>query len=148
MKNGMFDLAILPEEAMREGVIRGTIRLGALVEAFEAVLGPWQVADYSRQWLGAARRLTSGGQCAGFVTSYNGPEANFHVWWPAWREEEIVYLQNKIVLPPVLGRFDPYRSWESVGARTEKTEDGEVVSQCAVPVGDIADYASRRSGHE
>jgi hypothetical protein len=97
------------------------------------------------QWLDAASRLVEGADVAVFLTHMMHPGAPYHLGWPAWREGDQVYLQERLFLAERLdGPFDPGHPEVHVGQRQERTPDGKKVAQWRVTVGDLADFVERR----
>ena len=124
----------------------GTIVLGEAHDGFEISLEWWGRTAYEQQWLGAAKRLTNGAACVMFLVSYNGPNAAFHVGWPAWRDGDRVHVQNCLVLTEQLPTpFNPDESHRSVGVRETVSEDGERISEWDVSLADVQAFVDRRS---
>ena len=123
-----------------------TIVLGQDKDGFEVSLEWWGRAAYERQWLGAARRLVGGADRVMFLVSYDGPDAAFHLGWPAWRDGDRVRIQNWLVLTEQLPRpFDPEQADLSVRERKTVTEDGDPISEWEVRLADVHDFVERRS---
>jgi CdiI N-terminal domain len=104
---GMFDIAFTSDapEQQPDGWVGlwGRTQLGACAEDFLAPLGPWQRADYERQWIEAARRLLGPASRAAFFT------ASFRFWWVLWREGEEVIAHEELLLPERLEGLTDWR---------------------------------------
>ena len=124
----------------------GTIVLGEDRDGFEVSLEWWGRAAYQRQWLEAARRLVNGTDRVMFLVSYDGPDATFHLAWPAWRDGNRVHVQNWLVLTEQLSTpFDPDAADRFVRDRQTTNEDGEPISEWDVDFEDVRAFVERRS---
>jgi hypothetical protein len=122
---------------------RGLITIGDYEESFLAASGVWDWQAYERQWRAAARRLLKHRDRTAFVTSFSHPDAHHNFAWLAWCEQNLVYLQNRLLLREFLPSvLDVDRIDEVVGSRETVTEDGEEISQWTVSLADIAVYAA------
>lgn len=142
----MFNLEFLsgPERGESGTFAWGRITLGSVQEEFQAPLQTWTAADYERQWLQAAARLTGGALSAVFVTHTVHPKAAYHIGWPAWREDDRVYVQERLFLSEQLpGPFEADRAETYVGTRAEVSEEGNPISQWQVRLSDVAAYVER-----
>jgi hypothetical protein len=134
-------------ELRSEPVLRGRITLGGFSEGFESSLSFWSRIDYEQQWVRAARHLEAGALASAFITDcYDPATANYIVWWPVWRNSELLVFQNQLcflaklearlnVLDPAL----PVGRWESAN------EDGAMVSEWAIDQGAVTSWL-RQSG--
>jgi hypothetical protein len=122
---------------------RGLITIGDYEESFLAASGLWDWQAYERQWRDAARRLLEHRDRTAFVTSFSHPDAHHNFVWPAWYEDDIVYLQHRLLLRECLPSvLDVDRIHDIIGPRETVTEDGDEISQWTVPLADIAAFAA------
>jgi hypothetical protein len=123
----------------------GRITLGHFREEFQAPLYDWAPGDYAAHWLESAERLVAGAPVAVFLTHMIRPEAAYHLGWPAWREGDRVYVQERLfLLEKLTGPFDPQNPEVHVGPRQEISPEGERISQWQVGVRDVAAFLERR----
>jgi contact-dependent growth inhibition (CDI) system CdiI-like immunity protein len=141
----VFNIQLDPAPVHMDGsaFYKGTIVLGEHRERFLAAAFLWSPARYEEQWQSAASALTHGAQRSAFITSFVHPDASSNVIWPAWREGETIFLQNRLVLREQLaGVVDPDRVDALVGERRTINEDGEVLSEWQVPLADLVRFAA------
>ena len=145
----MFDIELLGRpEGEGDGLFSwGRLTLGRFQEEFQAPLYDWAPGDYAAHWLESARRLLGGSPVAVFLTHMARPDAAYHVGWPAWREGDRIYVQERLFLREHLtGTFDPECPEVHVGQRQQLSEEGVRISQWEVAVRDIATFFERRGG--
>jgi hypothetical protein len=120
----------------------GRITLGDWVEDFTCPLSHWSRADYQAQWIAGARRLVAGDASSCFVTAMRrSPDEGSILLWPAYRDENSVHFQQKLVLPEtVLGKFDPLNPYAQVGVRHRFCDDATPISEWDVPLREVADF--------
>jgi hypothetical protein len=143
----VFDIELIGEpEGDGERLFNwGRITLGHFKEEFQAPLFDWAPGDYTAQWLEAADRLAKGASGAVFLTHMVHPEAAYHLGWPAWREGERVYVQERLFLREQLqGSFDPEYPEVHAGARQEVSDEGVLISQWQVGIQDLLAFLQRR----
>ena len=141
----MFSIDIDPDRVQIDGAefYEGTIVLGEHRERFLAAALLWSPSRYEQQWHVAAGALVSGAQRAAFITSFVHPDASSNVIWPAWRERDTVFVQNRLLFrDPLAAVVDPDRVAALVGERRTTNEDGEVLSEWQVPLGDMVRFAA------
>ena len=139
----MFSLTLseLIEQHEEAAFYRGTIRMGDFEEDFLAAASLWTPDRYRRQWKEAATALTQGAIRTAFITSFVHPDA-INVLWPAWREKDLVYIQNLLSLPELRqGLLDPDRVSLHVGERRTSSAD-RPPSEWVVSLRDIATFAA------
>lgn len=142
-----FDLELLgtPEGEGDQLYIWGRVTFGQFQDEFQVPLFDWAPGDYTAQWLEAAGKLVEGAPLAVFITHMVHPGAAYHLGWPAWREGDWVYLQERLFLGEQLdGPFDPYQAERYAGRRQEQTPEGDRIPQWRVALGDVADFLERR----
>ncbi len=141
----MFDITFLSDTPERqpegwEG-LWGRTQLGADAEDFLAPLGPWQRADYERQWIEAARRLLGPHQAAFFT-------AAFRFWWGMWREGEEVVAHEEFLIPERLAGLTDWQAapYQLIRNRRAFSKDGEPISEWRFAAVDIEGFVVRRGG--
>jgi hypothetical protein len=143
----VFDIELLgrPEGDGERLFSWGQITLGRFTEEFQAPLFDWAPGDYTAQWVEPAERLAKGAPVAVFLTHMLHPEAAYHLGWPAWREGERVYVQERLFVREQLnGDFDPDCPEVHAGARQEISAQGARVSQWEVGMRDVIAFLERR----
>jgi CdiI N-terminal domain len=124
----------------------GRLTLGRFQEEFQAPLYEWAPGDYAAHWLESAQRLLRGSPVAVFLTHMARPDAAYHVGWPAWREGDRVYVQERLFLREQLaGSFDPEFPEVHVGPRQELSKEGMRICQWEVAVRHVAAFVERRA---
>jgi hypothetical protein len=136
------DFVSNPQIEFGELSSRGQITLGEFSEEFVAPLVFWTVGAYRKQWREAAKRILIGYEDSCFVTAMRRSLFDGAIFlWPAYREGEAVHIQQKLVLPgTVEGSFDPLNPYAQVTKRQTLSEDGKLISEWQVSVGDFARY--------
>jgi hypothetical protein len=123
----------------------GRLTLGHFREEFQAPLYDWAPGDYVAHWLESAERLVAGAPVAVFLTHMVRPDAAYHLGWPAWREGDCVYVQERLFLAEQLnGTFDPENAEVHAGPRRELSGEGKRISQWQVGLRDVAAFVERR----
>jgi hypothetical protein len=122
---------------------RGRIVLGDDGEEFLAAAWLLSADRYRRQWRDAAADLLGIKGKSAFVTSFIHPDAHHNVVWPAWREGDLVYFQNHLLLREITGRIlDVDNIHECIGERQLHSEDGDRISTWTVPTSAVASFAA------
>jgi CdiI N-terminal domain len=143
----VFDIELLGRpEGKGDGLfIWGRLTLGHFREEFQAPLYEWAPGDYAAHWLEMARRLVQGAPVAVFLTHMLRPEASYHLGWPAWREGDRVYVQERLFLREQLnGAFDPEYPEVHAGPRQTVSLEGDRISEWEVSVRDVTLFLERR----
>ncbi len=143
----MFDIELLGEpEGEGERLFSwGQITLGHFKDEFQAPLYDWAPGDYAAHWQESAGRLVQGAPVVVFLTHMVRADADYHLGWPAGREGERVYLQERLFLREQLnGPFDPEYPEVHVGPRQEISVEGLPISQWEVGLRDVVAFMERR----
>ena len=130
----------------RENLALGRIEVGDFDEAFWSNLSYWGRSDYQRSWASALEVLESDEHAVScLVTSMVDPsDGNFVVCWPLYRSGDKVFVQNSLVFLRELERgFEPDRLWLSVRPRRVVNEDGRRISEWAVDMASVRQFAQR-----
>jgi hypothetical protein len=123
----------------------GRLTLGHFREEFQAPLYDWAPGDYAAHWLEMAQRLMKGAPVAVFMTHMVRPDAPYHLGWPAWREGDRIWVQERLFLRERLnGSFDPEYPEVHAGPRQELSVEGVRISQWQIGLRDIAAFIERR----
>jgi hypothetical protein len=120
----------------------GEIIIGEYLERFEVSTSFWSVEDYQEHWKQAIRRVINGEDKSCLITSmYNPESANFIFWWPIYRVESEVFIQNQVLfLNDETIPFNPRDPYASVKDRETLTEDGLPISEWVVPLLDLQHF--------
>ncbi len=143
----MFDITLLgrPEGKGERLFSWGRLTLGHVREEFQAPLYDWAPGDYTAHWLESAQRLLKGAPVVVFLTHVVRPDADYHLGWPAWREGDRVYLQERLFERDRLnGAFDPEYPEVHAGPRRLISVEGLPISQWQVGLRDVAAFVERR----
>lgn len=92
----------------------------------------WSGSDYRSSWLKAIDMLEeSESSTSCLVVSLADPESSaFAFCWPLYREGEVVFVQNSMILFEELSDpFEMDRPWLSVQPRNVVDEDGNRISE-------------------
>jgi len=143
----VFDIELLgrPEGGGERLFNWGRITIGRFADEFQAPLFDWAPGDYAAQWIEAAERLAKGAPVAVFLTHMLHPQAPYHLGWPAWREGDRVYVQERLFVREQLGGdFDPEYPEVHAGPRQEVSAEGARVLQWEVGMRDVLAFLERR----
>jgi hypothetical protein len=67
--------------------------------------------------------------------------ANFIQWWPLYRLDDTVHVQNQILFMDALpGPLLPHDPYVHVAERRTVSEDGSPISEWRVPVADVEHF--------
>lgn len=129
----------------------GLIQIGDFQERFIASLMYWTKKDYARHWRQAIGRTVTGSERSCLITSIVDPaSSNLLFWWPMYRIEQTVLLQNQLLvfdqLNSTFSANDPY-----VHVPDHKTvnADGERISEWSVPLQELDHFLLKlSSGYE
>lgn len=148
----MYDIRLTTEAAdFAEGAsaVYGSIRIGNFEEAFIASLDEWAPERYELQWLDGARRLVAGERTSAFVTSFLPPNKSpYFVWWPSYRIDETVYVQNQLRFYGQLNeQFDVGALYQYVPTRKTVNDEGEKISEWSMPIEWLRAFVNRRDAY-
>jgi hypothetical protein len=140
-----FSIKLVPDKIITcdDGeAVFGLITLGNFREHFTSALGYWSVDDYLQHWKQALDRIINEEPTSCLITSMLDPKtASFIFWWPMYRVEDFVFIQNQIFFlnqsQIKFGGKDPF---SFVPARQVVNEDGLQVSEWSVPILDVKEF--------
>jgi hypothetical protein len=118
----------------------GGVDLGSESDAFAADLGSWRPSDYERQWRAGVARLAAGHGSTALITSYAGPNADFHAMRPMWRVGGTVFVQDRLVLGELVATGAAEEFYALVGERRTVSDNGELISEWSVPFADVVAF--------
>ena len=120
----------------------GELVLGEFKENFVASLYQWNKVDYETQWRDAIKALIEGSKSA-LIVEYVSPEFSSKLeWWPMYRMENVVYIQNHLLFYDQLTRpFTLENMFSFVKDRVTVNEDGNRISEWSVKLSDVEDFA-------
>lgn len=147
----MFDIRLTAEvpAELEAGVsaVYGSIQIGEFNETFVTSLAEWPPERYQLQWREAAQRLVKGAAKSAFVTSFLPPNKwLYFVWWPCYRIDENVYIQNQLRFDEQIPSFAVEHLYDYIDDRKTVTDDGEQISEWELPLESLRDYVNRRMG--
>jgi hypothetical protein len=119
----------------------GGIELGSDSGAFEVDLTVWSPQQYDDQWRAGGARIAAGATSSALITSYRGDDAESHAIWAMWRVGTDIIFAEQIVpgeLIPASDVTDAF--YRAVGDRRSTTDDGEPVSEWAVPFAQVLSF--------
>lgn len=105
-------------------------------------IGYWYRGQYESHWREALQSLVAGAPTAVLMTWVSGPPDEHNLsGWPLYREGEVVYAQNMVMVPgitePPLDLAHPERS---VGSRESVLAIAPGISEWTCSVADIAGF--------
>jgi hypothetical protein len=72
---------------------------------------------------------------------YDPVNSNFLMWWPVWRVDDKVFVQNQMLfldhLEDPFNLLDPFRH---IGDRSTISEDGRPISEWTITSNDMAAF--------
>ena len=143
----MFNIYLTNETAPEsdEQAVYGRIEVEDFVETFVTSLVTWSRKDYELQWYRACQRLVEGATESGLVASYLDPSmSEFCMWWPLYREGEIVHVRNELVPYSQLTKpFTPNEPWAFLKKRKIITDEGLEISEWNTSVEHIQEFVMR-----
>lgn len=118
---------------------RGLLSIGDWSEGFHSSLYLWTKSDYERQWRQAIRELLSGAAKAALITEFLTPDVSSHlVWWPMYRKDETIYIQNHLLFFEDLTKpSSPDSPLSSLRDREITSKDGDLISEWTLPVSEL-----------
>lgn len=123
----------------------GCISIGDFTEEFTSFLDFWTPADYETQWRAEIGRMVSGARVDALITDmHNLGTAHHLVSWPLYREDDLVFVQNRLLFLSDLGR--PLHLDQLIGKlgdRSTISEDGATISEWSVGIQDLRDFLAR-----
>jgi hypothetical protein len=142
----MFEIRVVADRAHDPSVKigRGRIQIGSFEEMFEMSFEHWSPTHYERQWRDGADRLIKNELTSCLLASVTRPAgANFFFWWPMYRVEDNIYIQNQVLFSDQLDEpfdlSDPYRF---IRARETVTEAGGPISEWQTTIDHISSWLS------
>lgn len=144
----MFDIHLTTEMVPESDgqAVYGRIQVEDFNETFIVSLVSWTRDEYESQWFRACQRLLEGAGESALVSSYVAPsESKFFMWWPLYREGEVVHVRNELVPYSQLETpFSAEAPWASVRKRKILTDEGLEISEWDTSVQSIQDFLARR----
>ncbi|XZN94686.1 MAG: hypothetical protein ACM65K_17590 [Microcoleus sp.] len=120
----------------------GSIQIGSFQEKFFSSLSFWSMQDYEFHWKKALQRIVSDYKSSCLITSmYDPARANYIEWWPIYRNQNLLYFQNGILLlDSIKDSFDISDPFQYVPEREINTEQGEKISEWIITVEDVENF--------
>lgn len=120
----------------------GVIVIGNFEEHFEASLSYWSIENYQKQWRQALERIKSGETKSSLITSMYDPQtANFITWWPLYRDDQQVRVQNQLLfMDQINGLYNLANPYVHVPDRAAIDEDGNPISEWRTTIAEIEEF--------
>ncbi len=121
----------------------GSIKIGTFTDYFRASTHLWGAEDYEVQWQEAMRLILSEGIPTALITDFYDPKsASFIMWWPLWRSEDHIIIQNQLLLLGELPTpFNLERPYEHVGEYPGNLSDnGGTISEWRIQDSDMKEF--------
>jgi contact-dependent growth inhibition (CDI) system CdiI-like immunity protein len=120
----------------------GVIQIGSFQERFIASLMYWSADEYKRHWKQAIERILHSSKDSCLITSMIDPaSATFIVWWPMYRVNEIMLIQNQILfLDQLQSPFDERTPYSFVPKRQIINNAGDVISEWSVRIDELEEF--------
>jgi contact-dependent growth inhibition (CDI) system CdiI-like immunity protein len=120
----------------------GIIQIGSYQERFIASLMYWSADDYRCHWKQAIERILNSSDVSCLITSMVDPTARNHIfWWPMYRENNTVFIQNCILFFDQLqSPFDERNPFSSVTERQTIDEDDNRISEWSVQINELEEF--------
>jgi hypothetical protein len=138
----MFDIAFTDDDSTHSNSLRGKIRLGEFVEAFESSLQFWTRQDYEKQWVNGVRRVVLEHSDSCLISSLTDPEnSNFIFWWPIYIDGDKAIFHNQVLfINECQHKFDASQPSRSLHPRETVDEDGNKISEWFVQIADLEEW--------
>lgn len=138
---------IVPESEGK--AVYGKIHINDYVESFVASLAEWSMADYERQWHLGCERIVAGEEKSALIVScVSPPVSEYLVWWPLYRDGEIVHVRNELMFyGQTKSPFSLQDPWRAIRDRKMTTDEGLEISEWDTNVASIREFLdeSRRT---
>jgi len=144
-----FSINLIPDPVpnIDPGVVAslGIIQIGLFQERFIASLMYWSADDYRRHWKQAIERILHSSEVSCLITSMVNPIKGNHIfWWPIYRVNERVFIQNQILFFDQLrSPFDERNPFLSVPEHQTIGEDGNSISEWSVQINVLEEYLTK-----
>ena len=143
----MFDI-YLTDEVVPESeghAVYGKVRIEDYTETFVASLVCWTPARYEQHWREACQRLVGAEQESALISSYvESPMSEFLVWWPLYRDGQVVHVRNELVIFSQLSKpFSIEDPWSSIRERRILAEEGSQISEWDTRIESLREFLDR-----
>jgi hypothetical protein len=142
----MFSIEFITPPKVVQNLRRGVIIIDNYKEQFEASLSFWTPNDYQSHWRQALNRILTGAERSCLITStYDPKSANFLFWWPLYRDNTTVYIQNQVLfLDTIGGIFRVADCYSYIPARRTHSDSGAPISEWSTNITDIQSFLKCR----
>lgn len=136
------------EDNSIEGFVRDSSRVGEIViddfhELFITPTDYWNEAQYINHWKQAVKDvLASDLSTSALMVSMHNPEsAEFITCWPLYRENDTVYIQNRLIFTEdIKETFNAENIQNYIGKREKFNEDGDEISEWSTQVVELEEW--------
>ena len=110
-------------------------------ESLQLPLSYWDLNDYKCSWVASLNQgLNSKSHAALTVSMYDIEQANFLFIWVLYFQDNIVFLQNKVLFLEEHPSFSIEKINEFITPRATYTEDGHKISEWHTDLKSIIDF--------
>jgi hypothetical protein len=115
----------------------GLIVLGNVLQGFLANLGKWERVTYEQQWLRELRSLVEGRERVALIVDFYDENTNCEIW-TFFREDELVYVQNRLFFAALLPlQFPILQISDFLDEREALSAEGHTISEWTISIRDI-----------
>lgn len=97
----------------RGGEAKGEIQIEKHKESFYIPVEWWTLEDYERQWKEGLERIKTRDTSCLVTAIYDPRKRPFIEWWLLYKEGNIIYIQNQIVLEEIYSQLIGDKSFTS-----------------------------------
>jgi len=99
-------------------------------ESLHIPVSYWTIEDYKKSWMMSLKQgIESKGHSALAVSMYEPDFTNFIFTWVMYFDDDVIYVQNKILFLDECSEFTPARINDFISARETYSEDGMKISE-------------------
>ncbi|BFI71081.1 hypothetical protein [Yersinia pseudotuberculosis] len=110
-------------------------------EPLQLPLSYWELKDYKRSWLASIEKgLHSKNHAALAVSMYDPEQTNFIFVWVMYFQDDIVFLQNKVLFLEDHPSFTIENINDFITSRVTHTEDGHKISEWRTDLNSIMTF--------
>ncbi|CNF73622.1 Uncharacterised protein [Yersinia similis] len=112
-------------------------------EPLQLPLSYWELKDYKRSWLASIEKgLHSKNHAALAVSMYDPEQTNFIFVWVMYFQDDIVFLQNKVLFLEDHPSFTIENINDFITPRITHTEDGHKISEWRTDLNSIMTFCN------
>jgi hypothetical protein len=137
-----FYIKMLDEYDREERASYGIISIEDYSERFLASLQYWTLQEYEQHWQRAIVHILTGAEKSCLITSMLDPKiANYIFWWPIYRNGDIIYIQNHLLLmDQIKTAFDEKNPYMCIPDRAVLSEEGQKISEWKTNISSLEEF--------